>query len=205
MDCIPDNPLVSYADTALGAYPISANFICLCFSVLSLFVSYLSCSFCNSSVYQKVCFIRSCQRGRDGKGKGNPPSLFCVFGSFCHSTKGTSFSLSFGKGAVSFLLTEAGGTMVLFLSAGKVPKSAFSRIATRSVGAKLQSSFAIAFVSCRLKVCLWTASLQCCCSPCNVLLCRSTLRKVCADFAYLPPQRELFSFLQTAFVPILRR
>ena len=81
-----------------GAYPISANFICLCFSVLSLFVSYLSCSFCNSSVYQKVCFIRSCQRGRDGKGKGNPPSLFCVFGSFCHITKRTSFSLSLGKG-----------------------------------------------------------------------------------------------------------
>ena len=64
-----------------GAYNnISANFICLCFSVLSLFVSYLSCSFCNSSVYQKVCFIRSCQRGRDGKGKGIslPFSVFLV-------------------------------------------------------------------------------------------------------------------------------
>ena len=133
-----------------GAYPISANFICLCFSVLSLFVSYLSCSFCNSSVYQKVCFIRSCQRGRDGKGKGDPPSLFCVFGSFCHSTKGTSFSLSFGKGAVSFLPPEAKENRGYFSYAEeKYPKERFADCVVIRRSEADFPSFAMALVCCR--------------------------------------------------------
>ena len=39
-----------------------------------------------------------CERGKDRKGKGNSPSLFCVFGSVCHSTKGTALLFQEEKG-----------------------------------------------------------------------------------------------------------
>ena len=125
---------------------------------------HLSCSCWKLSAYRKVCPAPFVKGEGIEKGRGNPPSLFCVFGSFCHSTKGTSFSLSFGKGAVSFLLTEAGGTMVLFSKAKwyfaaqstRTPKC-FLRIAQRSVGQSRMPGFAIAFVFCRLSVRPWTA------------------------------------------------
>ena len=40
------------------------------------------------------------------KGKENPPSLFCVFGSFCHITKETALLFLTEKNTLSFLLEE---------------------------------------------------------------------------------------------------
>ena len=89
MDCIPDNP-----PSATLTPPWELIKLC----ILYLALLFCSISFCFLSVLQFLQFQRipkgllilCCQRGRDGKGKGDSPSLFCVFGSFCHSTKGTA-------------------------------------------------------------------------------------------------------------------
>ena len=87
-----------------GAYPISANFICLCFSVLSLFVSYLSCSFCNSSVYQKVCFTAFVKGYGSEKGRGIPLPFSVFLVPFVTSQKERPFLFPLEKEHSSFLL-----------------------------------------------------------------------------------------------------
>ena len=105
----------------MGADQISAYSIWLCFSVLYPFISYLSYSFCKPSVYQIACFTRTWQRDWVRKGKGNSPSLFCLFDSFCNVTKGTAFSFSLEEEHSSILLSKIGLPFLL----SQISKAAF--------------------------------------------------------------------------------
>ena len=117
-----------------GAYNnISANFICLCFSVLSLFVSYLSCSFCNSSVYQKVCFTAFVKGYGSEKGRGIPLPFSVFWFLLSHHKRNVLLFFPWKRNTLPsswkrcrfFPAYHSRGTMVLFSLWRKVPKSAF--------------------------------------------------------------------------------
>ena len=107
-----------------GADPISAYSIWLCFSVLYPFVSYLSCSFCNSSVYQKVCFTAFVKGYGSEKGRGIPLPFSVFLVPFVTVQKERPFLFPLEKEQVlpfilnketgPFLLSEAEIFMLLF-------------------------------------------------------------------------------------------
>ena len=97
---------------------VSTDFLCFCLSQTIFFCFLSVLQLLQTLRITKRFYLLPLSKGLGSKREGEPPSLFCVFGSFCHITKGTSFSLSLGKGmlllplggdAGSFLLTIAGG------------------------------------------------------------------------------------------------
>ena len=77
-----------------------------CFSVLYPFVSYLSCSFCNSSVYLKVCLSSAVKGEGMEKGRGIPLPFSVFLVPFVTVQKERLFFSLRKRHSLSFLLVE---------------------------------------------------------------------------------------------------
>ena len=123
----------------------------------SSLISILSCSCCKSCAYQKVCFARICQRGRDRKGKGGPFPFLCFWFLLCHYKRNVSsfplekepFLSCFPKQEKTVGTSPQRRKMIRCFKG--TPKVRF-RTVLRSVGQSRIPGFAIASTWCRLRL-----------------------------------------------------
>ena len=185
-------PRSCYVTPHKGAYNCS---ICLCFTILSyLFPIYPAAAAIPAHTGKVVPILLS--KGKGWKREGESPSLFCVFGSFCHITKGASFFSLRKKFFLSISLEKkqvlpalgARERMVLFRSVGKGYVA--SRVHQKCIFGSRCDPWGKAGSRLYYRVCLVqtasllrTGSLQYFCRICKVPFGYHLPCKVCTNFA----------------------